>query len=213
MARRGRQPLAYDAFVSVAKLSSELRGVPLDTLIGEDLRQHRRTKQVVRGTIGVLAALVLAASGFAWFAVSQQRIAEANGQLAVQSAEEARRSADLAMQAAESEQRQRVIAEEQTRLAVAQRIAAQGQLLVETGDPAEVASGSLLVLESMHRDATTLQGQLAWSSVIDRYPPLAFGPQGEILGVGDSAGTVHVLDTSSARNPRRLRSSPPPLAT
>jgi len=228
---------------NVARLSSEIRGIPLDDLIGEDVRQHKRTKLWVRGTMAVLATLVLAVSAAAWFAfdqrgeaLAQQQIAEDNAEaestqrgIAEEKSEEARLAAvaeaaqrriaedkgEEALLSAEAEKRQRAIAEGQTRLSVAQRLAVQGQLLVETTGPAEVATGSLLVIEALQRNRNTLQGHLAWSSVLDRYPPLmarhvypeagapnagiaaAISPDGRYLAVSTRDEGVLVLDAES----------------
>jgi len=56
----------------VADLSSPLRGQPKDELIGEDVRQNRRTRLLVRSAIGSLATLLLLVS-IAAFTVFQQR--------------------------------------------------------------------------------------------------------------------------------------------
>ncbi|MFF1399982.1 toll/interleukin-1 receptor domain-containing protein [Streptomyces sp. NPDC058287] len=54
---------------AVATLAAPLRGVPKDRLIGEDVRQYRRTRRHVLLTIAGLAALVV----FAAFSAVQQR--------------------------------------------------------------------------------------------------------------------------------------------
>lgn len=207
---------------AVARLSAELRGIPLDDLVGEDVRQHRRTRRHVRAAIGTLSALVLATSAAAWYAFDQRSVAEVRRQEAVASAEQARdaAAAELAQRRIAERQttiavEQREIAEAQTRLAVAQRIAAQGQLLVATGSPEEVETGSLLVMESLRRDPSTLQGHLAWSSVLERYPPLiarrqfptavrtnagtavTLSPDGRHLAVSTREAGVLVLDVRS----------------
>ncbi len=68
-----RLPAFRDA---VADLAAPLRRVPKDELVGEDLRQFRRTRHLVRLVIAVLSVLTLLAGGAAAVAVHQTGIAE-----------------------------------------------------------------------------------------------------------------------------------------
>jgi hypothetical protein len=52
----GRNPDLRDA---VARLSSTLRGIPLDRLIGEDIRHHRRTMRLAWSALGLLVTLAV----------------------------------------------------------------------------------------------------------------------------------------------------------
>lgn len=45
----------------VADLSATLRGLDKDTLIGQDVREHRRTRRIVQAAVAVLLALTVAA--------------------------------------------------------------------------------------------------------------------------------------------------------
>ena len=64
-----RRPEAVDA---VARLSAALRGLPLDDLLGEDVRQHRRTRRLAGAAIGTLGSLLVVAAGAAWVALEQR---------------------------------------------------------------------------------------------------------------------------------------------
>jgi hypothetical protein len=57
---------------AIAEIAATVLGRPKDELLGEDVRQHRRTKWVVRFTIVTLAVLVLAAVAAALVALSQR---------------------------------------------------------------------------------------------------------------------------------------------
>lgn len=54
---------------NVADLSAAIRGIERDTLIGENVRQHRKTRRLTRAAVAalsVLLVLALAAGGLAW---------------------------------------------------------------------------------------------------------------------------------------------------
>jgi MTH538 TIR-like domain (DUF1863) len=61
----------------VADVAAAIRGVPKDMLMGEHIRQHRRTRQLVWGAVIVLAVLLVAALVAAVVAVSQRNRAVA----------------------------------------------------------------------------------------------------------------------------------------
>ncbi|HEU0200733.1 MAG TPA: PQQ-binding-like beta-propeller repeat protein [Burkholderiaceae bacterium] len=69
-----RRPEFLDA---VARLSAALRGLPLDDLVGEDVRQHRRTRIVAGAAIVALVLLLAAAIGAAIVARQQSNAAQA----------------------------------------------------------------------------------------------------------------------------------------
>lgn len=56
----------------VADLAAPVRALPKDELIGEDIRQHRRTMRLARSAVASLAALALLASSAAVIAVQQR---------------------------------------------------------------------------------------------------------------------------------------------
>jgi WD40 repeat protein len=54
---------------AVASLAAPVRGLPKDELIGEDIREHRRTLRLARGAVAALVALAVATSASAVVAV------------------------------------------------------------------------------------------------------------------------------------------------
>jgi WD40 repeat protein len=60
---------------AVADVASPLHGWPKDELIGEEVRQHRRTVRLVRGAVVLLAMLALGATLAAIFAAQQRNTA------------------------------------------------------------------------------------------------------------------------------------------
>jgi len=68
-----REPELVDA---IATLAAVIHHRPKDDLVGEDLRQHRRTLQIAWGAAGVLFCLGLAATIAAIWAVQQRDLAE-----------------------------------------------------------------------------------------------------------------------------------------
>lgn len=61
---------------AVATLSSALRGLPKDDLIGKDVFEHRRTKRIVRSVMAVLLALTVTAVTASVRATRALRVAE-----------------------------------------------------------------------------------------------------------------------------------------
>jgi WD40 repeat protein len=67
----------------VADLAAPVRGLPKDELVGEDVRQHRRTVRLVRLAVTLLTVLALFAGSSAIFAVGQWNTAERRARLAL----------------------------------------------------------------------------------------------------------------------------------
>jgi WD40 repeat protein len=67
-----RRPEFVDA---VARISATLRHVPLDDLIGEDVRQHRRTRRIAGAAVATLGVLLASAVTAAIVAVQQRNAA------------------------------------------------------------------------------------------------------------------------------------------
>jgi len=67
----------------VADLSSVLRGIPKDQLIGEDVRQHRRATALRRAAITGLSILTLALAGTAYVALQQRNLAQEQARIAL----------------------------------------------------------------------------------------------------------------------------------
>jgi WD40 repeat protein len=66
----------------VADVVAPIRGVPKDTLIGEHLRQHRRTMRLARGAVAVLATLTALALVASFIAVGQRNSARTQARIA-----------------------------------------------------------------------------------------------------------------------------------
>ena len=67
----------------VADLSSVLRGIPKDQLIGEDVRQHRRATALRRAAITGLTILTLGLAGTAYVALEQRNLAQEQARIAL----------------------------------------------------------------------------------------------------------------------------------
>ena len=67
-----RRPEMVDA---VARISATLRHLPLDDLLGEDVRQHRRTRRIAGAAVATLSVLLVTAATAAWFAIEQRNAA------------------------------------------------------------------------------------------------------------------------------------------
>jgi WD40 repeat protein len=84
-ARRSEQvSLQNPAFREIiADLSSVLRGIPKDQLIGEDVRQHRRATALRRAAITGLTILTLGLAGTAYVALEQRNLAQEQARIAL----------------------------------------------------------------------------------------------------------------------------------
>ena len=114
-----KNPAFLDA---VANLAATLHGRSKDDMVGEDVRQHRRTRRIARVIGAALVILTLASVIGAYVAVQQRNEAE----------------------------RQRQEAERQRQVALARQLAAQAEL-VRTQQPIRLPRALLLAVESMKR--------------------------------------------------------------
>ena len=64
----------------IADIAAAVRGVPKDILVGEHIRQHRRTMRLARAAVAVLVVLALAASVAAFVAFDRQQQGRPVGQ-------------------------------------------------------------------------------------------------------------------------------------
>jgi len=69
----GRVPLL--SVDQLADIAAPVRGVPKDTLVGEHLREHRRTMRLAWSAVGVLATLTIIAVVAGVFAINQRNTA------------------------------------------------------------------------------------------------------------------------------------------
>ena len=68
---------------AIADLSSTLRGLPKDQLIGEDVRQHARATRFRRAAIAGLATLAVGMAAAAWIALGQRDLAREQARIAL----------------------------------------------------------------------------------------------------------------------------------
>jgi WD40 repeat protein len=74
-----RNPTFVDG---AATLAAAIRGTDKDTIIGDDARQHRRTRQLVAGAVALLSLLAIAATAAAIYALIQRNRADERARLA-----------------------------------------------------------------------------------------------------------------------------------
>jgi WD40 repeat protein len=80
---------------NVADIASAVRGVPKDLLVGEHIRQERKTKRLTRGAITTLAVLLVAAVVATMFAILRGNEAQTQAQIATARALASTAIADL----------------------------------------------------------------------------------------------------------------------
>ncbi len=176
----------------VADLAAPLHHLPKDELLGEDVRQFRRTRRLVRSAVAVLVLLTLVAIGAAGVAVVQRRDAVAQ------------------RQAAESA---RARAEEQQRAATA-------RLLVATAETQRTSDPLLALRLGIAADRLapnlearpSLVGTLTATRYMHTIPAanqvgeVEFSPDRRTLAVG-SESNLTLWDASDPTRPRQLGSS------
>ena len=171
---------------AVAQLAAPIHDRSKDDLVGEDVRQYRRTRRLTWSAVSGLAALALFATAAAIAAIQQRDTARA----------------------------QRAEAERQTRVARARQLAAQSAtLLVQSPDQLTLAA--LLAVEST-RQHGSFEGNQALRTALavlprtvrtqedslpgrDRVRVVAFSPDGRHVAVGRDNGTVSLVDLVSGR--------------
>ena len=158
-----------DFLTAVASVTSTLQGQPLDELVGEDVRQHRRTRRVAAAAIAGLATLAVAAAVFGVIA-SQQR-------------DEARRQEQIAVEQKQVATEQR----DQARRRLVQLNSANASRAADAGD----VSGALLWFAEaakLEADHPIEQGLLRTrlASLAGRHPRLAhvWSAAEPVVGVG-----------------------------
>lgn len=170
----------------VASLAAPLHSRSKQDLVGEDVRQHRRTVLLARAAVGSLAALAAAASIASVFAIVQRN--------------EARVERDRA--------------EMQQKLATARLIAAQARVMLDERPDRALLLAATAVRTSNDPDARdallrALQrtsNVAAYMEVASPVHGLAFRPDGRLLATGNQDRTVQLWNVRSAR-PRGRRGS------
>ncbi len=167
---------------AVAEMAAALSGRSKDELIGEDVRQHQRTRRLTWSAIAALSVLTLSSVIAAWLAFQERNTAET----------------------------QRAQAVEQSRVALARQLAAQSRtILSQFVDQLPVAA--LLAAESTRvhvtaegnqalRDTLSLLPRPAFSYRYDgpdakRVRALAFSADGKLLAAARDDGTLDLLQT------------------
>jgi len=116
----------------VADIASAVRGVPKDDLVGEHVRQHRRTVRLARGAVTALALLTVGVLVAAFIAVGQRDDAVAQARTAtargLASAAVANLRGDLALSQLLAAQAYRTEPNAQTRAALFEAVTASPQL-------------------------------------------------------------------------------------
>jgi WD40 repeat protein len=193
-----------DFLTAVASVTSTLQGQPLDELVGEDVRQHRRTRRVAAAAIVGLATLAVAASVFGVIASQQRDAARRQERIAVEQKQIATEQRDQA--------RRRLV---QLNSANASRAADAGDVSAALLWFAEAAK-----LEADHQmEQGLLRTRLA--SLASRHPRLAqvwsaaapvgsvgFTPDGVWVVVHPREGSVQAWDTQTASAAFKPPSSP-----
>jgi WD40 repeat protein len=161
----------------VADVAAAVREVPKDVLVGEHIRQHRRTMRLARGGVTTLVALLVAALVAAVIAVGQRNRAVA-----------AQRTAIGRGMVAQEER----IRDHDPRGALQLGVAANKL------DPSPLTQASLtqtLLSTPYHGTLTGHTGTL-WS--------VAFSPDGHTLATASTDNTVILWDLTDRNRPQRL---------
>jgi WD40 repeat protein len=154
----------------VADLAAPLHGLAKDELVGEDVRQHRRTVRLARSAVVLLAVLALAAGGSAVVAVGQRNDAQAKARLAL--------SRQLAAQATTN-------LDSQVDRALLLSLEA-----LRSDDTAEARAALLAGLQQNPRLIAPLRASAPVATV-------AFSPDGKLLASGGGRNTIQLWNAVS----------------
>ena len=220
-----RDPQFRDGLADVA---APLHGRTKEELVGEDVRQHRRTVRLVRATVVVLLALVAAAGTAALIAVRQRDRAEREARVALarQLAAQSRVALnevrpDLGLLLAVQASRTDSTGEPQDALLAA--LNSEPQLVrVATTPPARLAAatadGRSMVL--LGRDGVLRRVAVGSGRVGPRVRAgqaaatgLAASSDGRLVAVGGPRGALAVVDLQDGRRAVLVRGSPEAGAT
>ena len=163
----------------VAAVAAPIRGVPKNTLVGENLREHRRTMRLARGAIAVLAVLTV--------------LAVTASVIAIQDARAANTAAAAAVSGQLADQTEVVAATDPVQAA---ELAVASWRLAPTARARALARVSLLdVVAQPDRGAIATPGD----SVAAPYHSVVFSPDGKILATASYNGAVRLWSVSTQR--------------
>ena len=187
----------------LAAVVAPLRGVPKDTIIGEHLREHRRTMRLARGAVAVLATLLVLAIVATFVAVGQRDTARTQARLATSRELAALATADLATHVDLAQllavAAHRTDRNPQTDAALAQAVATSPHLVRYLQAPSQVtalatsADGNVAV-------AGTADGQLIWFDLTTGHHVIEIAGHDGVTDVAVSADgrSVAAITRSSA---------------
>lgn len=203
---------------SVADLAAPLHHQAKDELVGEDVRQHRRTIRFTRAAITILTVLLLVASGAAIVAIQQrqtaleQRNLATSRQLAAQA--ELKASSDLQTAMLLSTAAFKISDSPEARASLVQRLQRNQHVerfLSGPGTPvfnvAFSPDGHILASASGDKEVSlwdvALNGQRVVLQGNDRMATPVFSPDGRTLTVGEGdglhGGTVVLWDVAARK--------------
>ncbi|MFK0217004.1 WD40 repeat domain-containing protein [Streptomyces vinaceus] len=200
----------------VAEFAAPISGRSKDEVIGDHVRQQRRTMRLVWSTVAALTALLLVALAGGVTAYQQRNAARSQAlvaqsrQLVAEASSISDTQPDLARQLLVQAYRLAPTAE-----AAGALVGSRGlpRVIDGKGDARGVASSSrglLAVADDRVRLYDLATGVLR-ASLEDRdssVAAVAFSPDGRILAIGDADGRVRLLDVTSADGPRALAAVP-----
>jgi WD40 repeat protein len=164
-ARSVRDPRLREA---VADLAAPLRGVPKDELIGEDVRQHRRSVRLAGGAAAGLVLLALVSASLGVVSARQRN--------------EARAQRDVATSRLLAQESERAVAV--NRLDVALLLAAEAHRTAPTMEARDALRGAVRASDHL---VTVVHGPPATAAALSH--------DGGTLAVGDATGRLQLWDT------------------
>ena len=157
---------------AVADIAATLHGRPKGELIGEDVRQHRRTMRLARGAVALLAVLALAAAIASLVAVDRARREQEQARLAL-----AREVAATAVSQLPVDRQRGLL------------------LALESAQIEETPQGAAALRQALFK--TNAIRTLAWT--LDVATSTVFSPDGRLVAVTGLDGTTR-LSTRSGRS-------------